>query len=166
MRIALLFVLLLSLCSCTNARPHSVKCEPMTEFVCTAECKTKDGNYEFSLTVHPDGQMQAAVTKPDSLQGVVFDSDGIEYKMDANGLQDTLPSSLLPPHSPVRLLFDSLQSFLFTGSETLTATAEDTFSTQKNIGNLAVQAFFNKDGLIQSIHCPLFATDYYFTYNK
>lgn len=99
--------------------------------------------------------MSAAVIQPDNLEGTVFYYNENGYTADANGLKNTFTDADLPPNAPIRLLFDGLYTFLFTGAETLTAIDDNTFSSQQTVNGIAMAATFTKEGQITRMQSSL-----------
>ncbi len=164
MRIIAVFLLLVSLCACSANRPAQIRCEPVTSFSCTALCVQNETQFTFDLTVTPDGSFSLYVQEPALLQGVGFlYSDG-SYTVDANGMADTFLENAFTEKSPVRLLFNALREFLFTGTETLIARTDGTFMSQRTVNNMSVSAVLTEDGRLTDIHCPETDTSFSFIY--
>lgn len=164
MRIFLLLAVLFSFCSCAHT-PFQVRCEPIRSFSCTASCKYGEDVFVFALTSAGDGSCSAAVLQPQTLDGVVFYADADGIAADANGLRDALDTKLLPCSAPIRLLFDSLHAFLYTGTETLTAGQDGSFSATQSVNGIACNAVFSEQGQLLQIRCPLYDAAMDFTYN-
>ena len=116
--------------------------------------------FTFDLTVTPDGSFSLYVQEPALLQGVGFlYSDG-SYTVDANGMADTFLENAFTEKSPVRLLFNALREFLFTGTETLIARTDGTFMSQRTVNNMSVSAVPIRGGTdgarlsFMSLPCP------------
>lgn len=163
MRLAIILSLLISLCACSLAQPQQIRCEPVRDFSCTVSCESDETVYTFALQVCPDNTLRAEVCTPQELAGVVFSTDGTDYTVNANGLEQHFNESAFSAKSPVRLLFESIRAFLFTGTETLTALEEDTFSARQNIGTTDVIAVFTRDGIIKSVYCPTYERTFTFS---
>ena len=166
MRFFCVIVLLFSLGAC-SARPVQVRCEPLTDFTCTAECTQEDAAFTFTLTVSADGTFRLYTEQPSNLSGVGFIFEENRITTDANGITDTFRISAFTEQSPVRLLFESLQAFLFTGTEVLTAVGDGTYTAQRSIGTATAIACITQDGQLQSLQIPETNTTFTFhSYNQ
>ena len=164
MRIIAVLLLIVSLCACAPLSPAQIRCEPATDFSCTAYCEQEEMQFTFDLTVSPDGSFSLYVQEPALMQGVGFLLQDGNYTVDANGLQDTFTQNAFTEKSPVRLLFSALREFLFTGTEALTEQPDGTFTAQRTIDGLPVSAVLTSDGILQSLHCTATDTDFSFSY--
>ncbi len=164
MRIIAVFLLLVSLCACSVNHPAQIRCEPVTSFSCTTQCVQGETQFTFDLTVSPDGSFSLYVQEPAYLQGVGFLYTDGSYTVDANGMTDTFSESAFTGKSPVRLLFNALREFLFTGTEILVAQPDGTFAAQRTINDMSVSAVLTEDGRLTGIHCPETDTVFSFIY--
>lgn len=141
-----------------------IKCEPVTDFQCTVICEQTETTCSFDLTSRPDGSFSACVLQPENLTGVCFSYDENGYTLDANGITDTFGKESFSKNSPVRMLFEALQVFLFTGTETLTDKGDNTYTASNMIGEQLVYGLFTEDGRILKISYPDCKTEFTFSY--
>lgn len=160
-------LLLLSLGACTvHVRPSQIKCEPLTEFTCNVDCTQDETAFSFTLTSSANGDFTLLVTQPERLSGVSFLFTGGSYTVDANGMAVPFSADAFAAHSPVAMLFAGLQSFLFTGTETLVCTAEKTYESRQMIGEQLGIAVFSEDGKLLQLKFPDENTVYNFSYSE
>lgn len=164
MRIIAVLLLIVSLCACAPLPSAQIRCEPSTDFSCTASCVQAEAQYTFDLTVSPDGSFSLYMQEPAFMHGVGFLYADGNYTVDANGLQDTFTQNTFTEKSPVRLLFSALREFLFTGTEALTAQPDGTFTAQRTIDGLPVSAVLTSDGILKSLYCSATDTVFSFSY--
>lgn len=163
MRIAVLLLLLCGLCSCSfDQRPAQIRCEPITHFSCRTDCTQADETFAFA-TECENGEIRISVLQPEDLQGVCFISDSQNsIAVDANGLTDVFALASFTEHSPIRLLMQGIRAFLYTGTETLTACADGTFSAQKQVDGQIASAVFSENGQLLRLHFPNSETEFTF----
>lgn len=166
MRIIAILLLIVSLCACADLRPTQIKCDPVTDFQCTVTCEQNENTYVFDLISRADGSFSASVLQPENLTGVCFSYDENGYTIDANGIADILSKENFARTSPVRMLFEALQSFLFTGTETLTDKGSGEYSASDMIGSQLAYAVFEQDGKILAVTYPDCATAFSFFYEN
>ena len=148
MRIALLLLMLVSLCACSTASIPQ-KCEPVTEFTCTVQCTQGENAYTFALTSHTDSTFLLEITEPQIMAGVSFvrDAQGL-YTVDANGIKDIFTAETFTDQSPVKLLFTALDTLLFTGAKTAEKTQNGNRNVTVSINNQPFNAVFSPDGYL------------------
>lgn len=166
MRIIAVFFLIVSLCACSAIRPTQIKCEPVTDFQCTVTCEQNEDSFVFDLTSHSDGTFSAAVVQPENLKGVRFICNENGYTVDANGIENTFRKENFTRTSPVRMLFAAMQSFLFTGTETLTDKGDGRYTASAMVNALLAYAEFSADGRLLAIRFPDQKTSFLFEYGK
>ncbi len=166
MRIIAVFFLIVSLCACSAIRPTQIKCEPVTDFQCTVTCEQNEDTFVFDLTSRADGSFSASVLQPENLKGVCFISNENGYTVDANGITDTFRKENFTQSSPVRMLFEAMQSFLFTGAETLTDKGDGRYTASAMVNSLLAYAEFSADGRLLAIRFPDQKTVFHFAYEK
>ncbi len=167
MRIAAVLLLLFGLCSCSfDQRPAQIRCEPVTQMSCVADCTQGENTFSFSVRTQ-ERSIEIGVLQPENLHGVSFASDSPDsITTDANGLTDVFHVDAFAQSSPIRLLTQGIRTFLFSGTETLTSMADGTFTSQQLIGNVTAIGVFSQNGQLLQLQYPTLETVFVFSYTE